>query len=302
MEFFYEEQAIESGNGTSDVPEAHDNSTEEAFQKFEGSIDKQYQKTAKAVKNLINDEQGLELNLPLDSRLSGRAQGALDSLDKQLHDVENAAQDYWKKMSNNSFWSSMTGSLSSKLEEVVKLSGGNPASNTGPSGLRDRAGTPIAGNRTDAELRLLSSDKSLYLDNADAIDEKDFDVDALTSEISELLESNSTLTQTMNSIVPEKISYSRFWCIYFSRKDKILAMEYERKELLKPKNKEEDTVSWDEDDDEVEVEDGSNSLEPKTGAGTLPGASIDDSAREKKPLTVEGKESEDDDEDDGDWE
>ncbi|CEP63068.1 Dos2p LALA0_S07e01684g [Lachancea lanzarotensis] len=252
MEFFYEEQAANNGPGLSEGEVHNDKTTEEAFEKFEGSIDRQYQKTADAVKKLIqSEEKGLQLNIPLDPHISEKAQEALDSLDHQLHNVENMAQNYWQKVSNPSFWSNVSGSLG--------LSGGNdrkPVESSVSS--QGRASTPpVAGNRTEAELRLLSSDKNIYLNHSieekveDGTASNDFDVDKQTAEISDLLKADEILSKTMNSLVPEHVTYGRFWEIYFTQRQKIVDMENQRKSLLQNKEFQEGApVSWDDDDED----------------------------------------------------
>ncbi|SCU99816.1 LANO_0F03818g1_1 [Lachancea nothofagi CBS 11611] len=320
MEFFYEEQAVGNGlESAQDQPEG-DKSTEEAFQKFEGTIDRQYQKTAEVVKKFMNEERSLELNVPLEPHLSERAQVALDSLDHQLHNVENLAQDYWKKVSSNSFWSSMTDSLGSKFGEAVNVNSGKKDQDETPLNSRAKIVTPVAGNRTDAELRLLSSDERVYLNNESSLTEG-FDVDKHTSEIAALLESDKVLTQTMNAVVPEKISYSEFWNIFFSRRDNILAMEHKRKKLLEQKAQDGTPVDWDEEEDdndnenkEVDIEiDGASAREESTskkdtdvkeskGSGHATSGKSESAAEDNDKRSANDENNDDDDDDDDDWE
>ncbi|SCU83640.1 LAME_0C05952g1_1 [Lachancea meyersii CBS 8951] len=302
MEFFYEEQAAANGPGASDSQLEHDKSTEEAFERFEGSIDKQYQKTAEAVKKLIkNDERTLELNIPLDPHLSERAQEALDSLDHQLHNVENLAQNYWQKVASTSFWSNVSDSLGLNGQNETKNS--NQVNLQSPVSSQGKAVTPVAGNRTEAELRLLSSDQSIYLNSTmnakgegDGAKAEAFDVDAHTTEIADLLKADSVLTQTMNALVPEHVSYGDFWDIYFTRRQKILDMENQRKDLLKKEAKDSAPVDWDDEDEDEDDGTKDNGKDNKNDGEKKisPDENVKKSSHQE---TIEGS-----DEDDDDWE
>ncbi|SCU81533.1 LAFA_0C05600g1_1 [Lachancea sp. 'fantastica'] len=294
MEFFYEEQAANNGPGPTDGQLHNDKTTEEAFEKFEGSIDRQYQKTADAVKKFIqNEERALELNIPLDAHISERAQDALDSLDHQIHNVENMAHNYWQKVSNPSFWSNVSGTLGLRggndVEADKAKKGDLPVSSRG------KASTPpVAGNRTEAELKLLSSDKNIYLNYSGEKSEDDktggFDVDKHTSEISDLLKVDETLSQTMNSLVPEHVTYARFWEVYFVQKQKILDMENQRKSLLQKESTNEGApVSWDDED-----EDDKPDLTKDAASEGVKEAKTDKVSGSQQPL--DGS-----DEDDDDW-
>ncbi|CUS21220.1 LAQU0S02e08768g1_1 [Lachancea quebecensis] len=296
MEFFYEEQATGNGEQLVDGELKSDKNTEKAFQELEGTIDEQYQRTARALKKFVNDERDVELNIPLDSRISEKAQGALDSLDTQLQTVEHLAQGYWKKVSTKSFWSSVTNTLGSKLDEVVKIN--EPQSATNRSQTPEaKAATPVAGNRTEAELRMLSSNDKVYLENEDELPD-DFKVDEYTADISQLLTENKSLELLMNALVPEKLSYQDFWNIYFLKKDKILEMERKRKELLKKKEEEEDKeVDWDDEEEETELK---KPLEPTNEKG--PSKSDIEGQYDKVSEAGVEEEEGDDNDDDDDWE
>lgn len=65
---------------------------------------------------------------------------------------------------------------------------------------------------------------------------KNFNADEKTKEISDLLEKYSTtLTKTMNELVPVKIAYNLFWYRYFKQENKLKEHEKKRKELLQKK-------------------------------------------------------------------
>ncbi|CAR30352.1 Dos2p [Lachancea thermotolerans CBS 6340] len=296
MEFFYEEQATRNGEQLVEGDLKSDKDTEKAFQELEGTIDEQYQRTARALKKFVNDERDVELNIPLDTRISEKAQGALDSLDTQLQNVEHLAQDYWKKVSTKSFWSSVTNTLGSKLDEVVKVN--DQKSSTVCSQTPDaKATTPVAGNRTEAELRMLSSNDKIYLENEDELPD-DFKVDEYTAEVSQLLTENKNLELLMNALVPEKLSYQDFWNIFFLKRNRIFEMERKRKELLKKEGEEDKEIDWDDEEEEPELgkaSDSENKKEPNK-------SDIDVQHDEVNDAGAQEKGGDDNDDEDDDWE
>lgn len=296
MEFFYEEQATGNGGQLVEGDLKSDKDTEKAFQELEGTIDEQYQRTARALKKFVNDERDVKLNIPLDTRISEKAQGALDSLDTQLQNVEHLAQDYWKKVSTKSFWSSVSNTLGSKLDEVVKIN--DQKSSTVCSQTPDaKATAPVAGNRTEAELRMLSSNDKIYLENEDELPD-DFKVDEYTAEISQLLTENKNLELLMNALVPEKLSYQDFWNIFFLKRNRIFEMERKRKELLKKEEEEDKEIDWDDEEEEPELGKASNSENKKE-----PNKSdIDVQHDEVNDAGAQEKGGDDNDDEDDDWE
>ncbi|CDF90065.1 uncharacterized protein ZBAI_07033 [Zygosaccharomyces bailii ISA1307] len=242
MEFFYDEQALASEQPST---AKHDEKTEEAFNKLEDEVSKQYDKTAQALKKFVAEsEDGVKLNLPLDPETSLKAQRYLGQLDSNLQNVEKVAQGYWTKVSNPGFWSSMTNSLSSKLEQVVRVNDEELNQNASKA--------VVGGNRTESELRALSTDKSIYLDNKSAAPAS-FDVDDKTEEISKILEKDKDLANLMNEIVPQSIPYKDFWNTYFTLRQKIFEMENNRRKILEGKQDSKDEeIAWDEEEDETE--------------------------------------------------
>lgn len=317
MEFFYEEQAV--SNEREHTPRSHDDKTDEVFHKLEDQVDQQYQKTTDILKKLM-DKDDVQLKWPLDPEVSGKAQNVLHKLDSNLQNVEQLASGYWDKVAKKSFWSSMTDSLGSKLDQVVTLAS-DSIKNPNTSEAKKEV-TPViaaAGNRTEAELKKLSTSESLYLDNEEET-VGEFDVDAQTEEISKLLEQDKDLSQLMNRIVPEKIPYESFWKVYFFKKNKILDMESKRKEILKSKKvklEEDEEFAWDDEDEEdpekqdeeldtakpaeCEIAKEKNEEKAKTELNTENPKTASESTGDVDD-NDEGDEDDDDDDDDDDWE
>ncbi|AGO13160.1 AaceriAFR008Cp [[Ashbya] aceris (nom. inval.)] len=250
MEFAYEEAAIAQEQQQQDgAANPHDERTEQVFHTLEREVEKQYQRTADVIKKLMNDDEYVELQLPLDANLTEKAQSVLNSLDKNLHTVEETAQSYWNQVSQKSFWSSMTGSISGKLNNVVKFVEGDP-DNTSTN---NKSTTQDSGSRTAAQLWQLSTDQNLYLAYKDQI--PDLNIDERTEEIAELLKQDEALRKLMNTIVPTRIKYATFWAIYFSKRDKLLSIEENRRSVLEGydmKSKLKEELTWDDDDEDYE--------------------------------------------------
>lgn len=238
MEFFYDEQAVanEETSGKN-----HDERTDQVFHKLEDEVSKQYQRTTNVLKQMVKeDEQGVKVNLPLDPEVSETAQRYLKQLDNNLHNVENLALNYWTKVSDAGFWPSVTEKLGSKLEQLVSL-------DESPSGPQQSGKGAAGGNRTEAELRALSTDKSIYL-NSKLEYSEEFDADAKTEEIAKILEQDKEMANLMNEVVPAEVSYKDFWRIYFTQRQRILEMEDKRKKLLAGKDSEVEEVGWDDEE------------------------------------------------------
>lgn len=301
MEFFYDEQAVANEDA---LVKGNDGKTEEAFNKLEDELSKQYEKTTSALKNLVEEsEEGVKINLPLNSEVSETAQRYLQHFDSNLQSVETLAQNYWTKVANPGFWSTMTGTLGKKLEGVVQVSG-SPEMKLEDSNKAAQAA--VAGNRTDAELRELSINKGIYLEHTINLDAS-FDVDAKTDEIARLLEQDKDLAKLMNEIVPQVITYKDFWNVYFLQKEKILDMEDKRKRILENNVAErEEEVDWDDDVEEGEVDEDESVIVINEDS-TIENQDNLNSKTEEVAAKIEttgendGNEDDDDDDDD-DWE
>lgn len=294
MEFFYDEQALanEQPAGTK-----HDERTEEAFHKLEDEVSKQYDKTAQALKNfVVEGEGGVKLNLPLDSETSSKAQRYLKQLDSNLQGVEKVAQGYWTKVSHPGFWSSMSNTLSSKLEQVVQLDDNDLQ--------QDNSKAIAGGNRTEIELRTLSTDKSIYLNNKSSAPAT-FDVDGKTEEISKILEKDKDLANLMNEVVPQSVAYKDFWCTYFTQRQRILDVENRRRKILEGEqaaNNEE--VGWDEEEDENEGNVGIDKHHEEPVIVKKEDTELEEKVKydHGESTPKEEKPDGDEDEDDDDWE
>ncbi|CAR29359.1 hypothetical protein ZYGR_0AD00390 [Zygosaccharomyces rouxii] len=301
MEFFYEEQALANDPHKT---EDHDEKTEKVFNKLEDEVSKRYDETAKAFKGFVAEaEDGVKLNLPLDPAVSEKTQRYLGQLDSNLQNVEKFAQGYWTKVSNPGFWSNVTNNLGNKFEQIVQL-GEERGEDMDKGTDKESSKTVVGGNRTETELKTLSTDESLYLNNKLSLPE-DFDADSKTQEISQILEKDMDLANLMNGIVPQEISYKDFWNIYFTQKQRILEMETTRRKILESKetNKEEE-IAWDEEEDDNDKQDEEPVIIKKEDT-----ADNDNIKKEKQTSNEESKTgkvganaNENDDDDDDDWE
>ncbi|CAI4056528.1 hypothetical protein SUVZ_02G1970 [Saccharomyces uvarum] len=304
MDFFYEEQVanIEEGNlndqkehsneesaasterNTNSGVQGRDVKTNEAFQKLEEEVNKQYEKTTSAFKKLVVEkDDGIEINIPISDETTEAAQKYLKKLDDNIHNVENLAQSYWSKMKTKSFWSGF-GSTNNRA---------NNDSADNVEGLEEKE-IAVGGNRTEAELRTLSREKSVYLDSKLDLEKELFDVDEKTDEICLILQGDKDIARLMNDIVPHQISYKNFWNMYFSEKNRILDKESKRKEILFKKEKEAE-IGWDDEDEEIEAEASTKNEDE---------AKVEDPKKEVEEVNKDGgnDEDDDDDDDDDDWE
>lgn len=263
MDFYYEQE------GPQDLPSdnegvAKDEKTNEIFDSFENNFNKVYDKTSKGIQTIINDNKdGVKLDIPLDQATSEKTQAVLTALDNNLAKAESTAASYWETVKKPSFWSNITDNLGSRLDQVVQLTNETIASVNEQNS--DNSSRPtIAGNRTDAEITELSTDKSIYLTNNDT-SKILIDIDSKTEEISEILKDNKKLENLMNELVPQQVSYVTFWTIFLTRRDEILKREEMRKNILNAKEKveEEKEVGWDDDDENTtDANDDKNSKQP----------------------------------------
>ncbi|CAI1819525.1 hypothetical protein SEUBUCD646_0B01980 [Saccharomyces eubayanus] len=309
MDFFYEEQVanIEGGRLSNqkessteesvDATERNSNSgvqgrdvkTNEAFQKLEEEVNKQYEKTTSAFKKLVVEkDDGIEINIPISDETTEAAQKYLKKLDDNIHNVENLAQSYWSKMKTTSFWSGF-GSINDTTDD---------ASADNFEGLEEK-GIAVGGNRTEAELRTLSKDRSVYLNNKMDLEKEPFDVDEKTDEICLILQGDKDIARLMNDIVPHKISYKNFWNIYFSEKNRILDKESKRKEILLKKEKEAE-VAWDDEDEEIEA--GASLKNEDEAKVEEPKKEVEEEKKDGGNGEDDDGDDDDDDDDDDDWE
>ncbi|KAK9446480.1 uncharacterized protein V1518DRAFT_423862 [Limtongia smithiae] len=109
--------------------------------------------------------------------------------------------------------------------------------------------------RLDAQVHALHTSPEPFLaaDQGDAeYDEfaKKFEIDSQTATIAADLDRYPELRKLMESLVPEKITYSEFWKRYYFLREQINLEESRRKQLLAEAGNADDQFDWDEDDEE----------------------------------------------------
>ncbi|CCF57251.1 hypothetical protein KAFR_0C02580 [Kazachstania africana CBS 2517] len=315
MDFVYDEEALNQ-EVPKDKVAKKDEKTNEVFNKLENELNSVYEKATKEIKKIVQeDDNGLQLNLPLDPNTSAKAQKILSDLDSGLANVESVATSYWNKVTAPTFWSNVTEQLSSKLESVgLNKPDLNPIKEN--ESKEGSVSLLAAGNRTEAELKNLSCNKQVFLQRGSKPSlDADFYIDSKTDEISQILSKDKSLEKLMNEIVPVKISYVDFWNIYFYERDAILKKEEKRREILE-RSKQEETHNEDEEggwDDEEEDDDNIHSETTKSEPNTDDSVVIvtkedaeDNGIRnEEEEKAAKGdneEDDDDDDDDDDDWE
>lgn len=298
MEFFYEEEALNKAKdqptNDKEVKVKNDNNSEtsvgssylnkdertnQIFDRFEDQIGDVYEKTANKLKEIVSDvnNEGLTIQIPLiDEKTSNKAQKYIETLDNNLANMENVATSYWNKMSNSHFWSNVTQNLATQFENTVSLvsdvinsdvTGTSSKENVNVRNNDSDKKLIIGGSRTETELKNLSNNESIYLEYKPDSDFKEIiNIKDRSQEINKFLKNDKDLENLMNNIVPDSITYTRFWSIYFYERTKILEMEDKRLKLLANKyakdrdskkenrnefsTEEEEEVGWGDEDDE----------------------------------------------------
>lgn len=360
MEFFYEEEVLnkvkdqqkvdkeidvrKEKNHDNDIEVPHlnkDERTNHIFDKLEDQIGDVYEKTVSKLKEIVNDvnTEGLAIPIPLiDEETSTKAQKYIETLDNNLASMENAATSYWNKMSKSNFWSNVTQNLTSQFENTVNFVS-DVINNDFPNiNSKEHATVKddekdgkviIGGSRTETELKNLSNNKLLYLEYQPEDNFKEItNIKDRTQEIDQILKKDKDLETLMNKLVPDSITYTKFWSIYLyerarilDREDKrlkLLANEYSKDKDIKEKYKnspsvesvnkveEMEEVGWgdeeDDDDDDssvviVKKEDVEDSSKPSYLKN------VEDMKKDEsnKKNNMDG-EGDDDDDDDDDWE
>ncbi|EDK45482.1 conserved hypothetical protein [Lodderomyces elongisporus NRRL YB-4239] len=231
--------------------------------------------------------------------IANTADHALDVLDSKLEIVEKEASKYISSFS--SFFSSIVTIKSDtpppeqtegKTRELLFSSNPHDYAHYGTT-------------RYDNDLFKLHTMQTYYLDEGNDDNQEDgfkqFNVDLKTNDIEALLKKYpNTLTNTMNDLVPVKVSYNKFWYRYFKHDNKLKEMERQRKELLAKEKSEkkrgdknnintnddgdeegeeeddEDNFNWDDDDEEEEDDDDGGK------EASLAEASVKEKAERKK--------------------
>lgn len=322
MEFYLEQEALDRVTPT-DANVQRDEKTNKVFSDLEQGLYQIYDKTSGNIKKVLSDSEGSEyikLDLPIGEKSTEKAQQILDTLDSNLASIENTANTYWNKVKKATFWSSLTEDVGSKLGTVVAtaskgvseiMNGGASIGKTDPTeanGEEEREKESeqrpaLAGNRTEAELKELTTDKNIYLEALEGKSFQRMDVVAKTEEINLLLKQDKDLQKLMSEIVPQDVSYENFWSIYFTKREEILEKERKRKALLDKtvgKEVEEEEIGWDDDEEEDES---NGSAQP------MKSAQNDSNSDSRGDISVKGsangqmdKRIEEEEDDDDGWE
>lgn len=240
--------------------------------------------------------------------ISTQANSALDVLDSKLEVVEREAGKYF-------------GNFTTFLSNIVSISPGDDSTNNNNNNANQKTKEVLFNSslnqynnygttRYDTDLLKLHTTEEFYL--SDELDDeneiKNFNADEKTKEISDLLEKYSTtLTKTMNELVPVKIAYNLFWYRYFKQENKLKEHEKKRKELLQKKEgskhnhvstdgDDEEDFTWDDDDEEEEEEEAEEKKESTGGKSTK--EAVPEKESSKNDTTAKAAE----DEEDEDWE
>lgn len=123
-------------------------------------------------------------------------------------------------------------------------------------------GKPITLDRVKAQLFALQSDVNTYTEDLGPKDnkfqpwvERNFDLEQVKPEISELLVSNSNVRSLYTQLVPLTVSNVDFWCRYFYKKHLLEEEENRRIALVRRAEEvDEKELTWDEDEDATQKE------------------------------------------------
>ncbi|ANB13239.1 Dos2p [Sugiyamaella lignohabitans] len=273
------------------------------------------------------------------SELTKRAQIYIDTLDRDLEKIENAAGSYVGKIGKD---------VKSFLKDAVTVDApgvlrGDDDSDSGedapaeilfdvPEAIR----TQIYSTRLDAQLHALHTSTQPFLTTTTEPDyesfAKEFNIDTHTEIIAEDLDKYKPLRTLMESLVPEKVSYNEFWAKYYYMRKQIQDQELRRKILVQKASEQagdEKDISWEddeEDEDDSEAIGGvSKGKEPKNSKAPAAAVSnststrsstdgsydlvsktnstVDLSTTESKPAsTSKAIDEKDDEEEEDDWE
>lgn len=202
-------------------------------------IDAQVKELGESIKNLDG-----KINL---QSITSQADSALDTLDSKLEIVEQQAGKYVSQFT--SFFSNMI-----SIDSGVNAP--EPEDEKETLFSSENYGT----SRYETELYKLHTTSSYFEGTEEQPEEKQFNADTKTAEITALLNKYpDTLQKLMNDLVPVKVSYNVFWCRYFKAETDLKVSEEKRKELLdkqtastaeRSESGDEEEFTWDDDDDD----------------------------------------------------
>jgi hypothetical protein len=169
--------------------------------------------------------------------------------------------------------------------------------------------TQIYSTRLEAQLHALHTSEQPFLTETKetGYDEfsKTFDVETCTDEIASKLEEHPELRKLMDSLVPEKVSYTDFWTKYFYMRCQIHEQEQKRKDLLSKVADNEDQVGWDdedEDDDEAKRGSGDATHSSSKESRNSSDNSYDIISKTSSTVDLPSKVDSKDESEDDDWE
>jgi hypothetical protein len=130
------------------------------------------------------------------------------------------------------------------LRDAVSIA---PPSDEGPSGKskllfesKDSEGKRVIhATRFEAQLHAIHTNLASFREDPFGDEwssfKKTFEIESKTDEIAKILDAYPQLRRTMETLVPEKVEYSDFWCRYYFLRLAIETEEKKRRELLKGK-------------------------------------------------------------------
>ncbi|ONH65195.1 BSD domain-containing protein 1 [Cyberlindnera fabianii] len=200
-------------------------------------------------KKVVTDENRAK-SRDMFSLLSSKTNSYLDSLDKDLEQVETAAGRYATRFGQFLKDTISVASPDSDDEELIDEEVANVLFN-----VKDhKTGLKLSASRTEAQLHTLHTSPELY-----STTESDPKFDNFKSTFS--VESKTA-----------KVSYDEFWTRYFYMKEKIFQQESTRKKLLGRAQEavptESEDLSWGDDDEDEEEEDPKNTSSTSTKGKT----------------------------------
>ncbi|KAI8878733.1 hypothetical protein K501DRAFT_227937 [Backusella circina FSU 941] len=150
----------------------------------------------------------------------------------------------------------------SALKNTVTVLGPDEQTET-PRKSEENAGPRIFASRRDALLAKMQTNDDTYLNEPELSKEDPehdqklldtfnagFKIDEYTEEIAQLLDKSPELRETMDRLVPIKVSYTLFWQRYFYHVWKMDQDEQKRQLIVKGVEEDEKDFSWDLSDDE----------------------------------------------------
>lgn len=220
-------------------------------------IDAQVKELGESIKNLDG-----KINI---QSITSQADSALDTLDSKLEIVEQQAGKYVSQFT--SFFSNM-----------ISIDSGAKAPEPEDEKETLFSSENYGSSRYETDLYKLHTTSSYFEGAEEQPEEKQFNADTKTAEITALLNKYpDTLQKLMNDLVPVKVSYNVFWCRYFNAESDLKVSEEKRKQLLdkqtastaaRSESGDEEEFTWDDDDEDDEPHGSSLNSTPQSTTKT----------------------------------